>query len=580
MHGTGARVAGLSGMDGGSQLGRRRWVLAGLYAALLLVQLALRAPELPWTVDNGIKWLASAHGEDGLRAALPYRGRELDPQLRFFPIGEPFARVLDGRATSQYPPAFSLVSRPFLKLLGPFGGYVLPLIGALLAAWGAARLAERWDKSAAMWAFLFAGPLGPLAWYGAQFWEHTLVASCVVWAAVCWLGARKAPVCAALLLALGTWMREETVLFVPGFLVGALTARWSSSDPARGTLPSALRACALLLAVYAVALVPFLAWQRWITDSVLGFHFSGNLAGSLGEALLAGRAQVVRGLLWSGPKGATGTAVIVLTVAAAACVLAVRHANARWRSLGALVACALLGAVAVECVFSLAADRNLPMTLIHTSGLLLFAPWVLASLAGTRVRATGLTCTAAVALASFLLVTPSITAFALHWGPRVLLSALPLLAALAALGMARLLSGTSGLLPKLGQTSLVLGCLALQAYGGWIQARVTRGAAQQLEHTRALLAGESAPLVTSEWWYAATYAPLLAERAVFRAGDRAELAIWIELHRRAGGRHFWWATAAPHDGLLQGLGVRILRSETIGGFPAAYRHRLLELALD
>src|SRR5688572_6915350 len=209
---------------------RRIWWLAGLYLALLSVQLALRSPEVPWTVDNGIKWLASAHGEDGLRAALPYAGRELDPEGRFFPIDEPFARWIDGRALSQYPPAFSLVSRPCVRAFGALGAYVLPLLGALLAALGAARLAAQFDPKAALWAFLFAGPLGPLAWYGTQFWEHTLAAACAVWAAMNWPEKRGSAVLSALLLALATWMREETVLIALAFAAGAIAARWRSTD--------------------------------------------------------------------------------------------------------------------------------------------------------------------------------------------------------------------------------------------------------------------------------------------------------------------------------------------------------------
>lgn len=554
--------------------------LAALYLALLVIQLTLRAPEMPWTVDDGIKWLVSANGEDGLRGSLPYAGRELDPEGRFFPIGAPFARVIEGRAVAQYPPTFALISRPFVKTFGAWGGYVLPLLGALLAAWGAARLAARWDGRAAPWAFLFAGPLGPLAWYGTQFWEHTLVAACVVWAAVHWPRRSVIP---ALLLAFATWMREESVLFVPAFAASSLAAVSGSPQERPSTRAEAMRTSALFALVYFAALMPFLGLQQWVTGSMLGFHFSGNLEGSLGEVLLAGRMDVVRGLLWSGSRGATGVLEVALTIAAALCIVATRFLDAPRRSLGAAVACALMGAVAVECALALAADRSMPMTLIHTSGLLLFAPWVLAVCAGSHAGARSLAWMTCVAVASLLLVTPSVTAFALHWGPRVLLSALPLLAATAALGLTRLLNGTAGGIPAIGSALLVASCLALQGYGAWLQARVTRGAQRQLEQAESFLAQATAarlPLVTSEWWYAATYAPLLVRRPVFRASSRADLQRWIELLRASGGRSFCWATAARDDTLLRGLGVRAVRSETIGGYPPAYRHRLVELELE
>ena len=579
-----------------------------------------RAGEMPWTVDNGCKWLLAAEGENGLRTSLPYPGRPLDPELRFAPISRPFAQPIGGRLVSQYPLTFSLLSRPFLRLPGAWGRYLLPILGALLAAWGAGRLAEHWTHeaesaspghrsreagstgsgsgtvaaSALLWGWLFAGPLGPLAWYGTTFWEHTSVAACVVWGTLFWaraiggstkqdeggrrggrrsyLGLRAYPYVSGLLLAFGTWMREETaavflVLVTCTFLVRPRprAGRWFA-----------------LLGSYGAGLVPLLLWQRWVTGSLLGTHFRENVSGSLFNVLISDRLSVIRGLLWSGDEGATEAGDLVLTLLTAILALAVaRVSSQRLRSWGVGAVSALAGSIALVCIFALQRETDMPMTLIRTAGLFFFAPWIVWCCSVRGVSLPRLAWSGPLAVVVFLQVTPAVTAFGFHWGPRVLLSALPLIAAVAALGFARMQARSSGLVPPLGATFLVLSCFSLQAYGGVIQGRVTRGAEDYLERTHHVVAPyEAAPLVTHLWWYAPTFTPLLLERPVYKVRSKPELEAWIRRFGAAGGRRFYWATAAPTDEILKGLPVRITGSETMDGYPKAYRHRLLEVVLE
>ena len=578
-------------------------VLSVVYLALLLVQLGARSTEVPWTVDNGIKWLLAAHGEDGLRGSLPYEGRDLDPSLRFLPIGRPFATNVDGRFVAQYPPAFSLLARPFLWLFGDLGAFIVPILGALLSAWGAMRLAARWSPRAGPWAYLFAGPLGPLAWYGTTFWEHTLVAACVIWAVCAWVERPNAAWRPALLLSLATWLREETLIVVAVILVTALIRRQSRR----------LGSIAGFVAVYLAASALFLLWQWWTTGAVFGIHVSGNLHGSLLDLFADGRIGVIRGLLWSGDEGSSEAGDLVLTLIAM--VLAgfvVRRPPGRLRSLGVAAETGLIGGIALVCIFALNHEYDMPMTLIRTAGLFFFAPWVLMIPALGRRDTDPILWAGPLALLVFLVVTPSVTAFGFHWGPRILLTLIPLLAAGAALALQRLTVGTSGKLPRIGVGFLAFACLTLQVFGSSLQARVTHGALDHLVRIRSFLAAaesgdiatnagirgsaagatatadatpassaatlvETVPLVTHQWWYASTFAPLLTEVPVYSVRNKVDLKSWIDLFREAGGRRFVWATAARRDDILRGLGVRVVRSESLEGYPRSYRHRLLEV---
>ncbi|MEZ4649791.1 MAG: glycosyltransferase family 87 protein [Candidatus Eisenbacteria bacterium] len=564
-------------------------LLSLLYVVLLLVQLGARSTDVPWTVDNGIKWLLAEHGEDGLRGSLPYLGRELDPSLRFLPIRPPFAANVDGRFVAQYPPAFSLLSRPFLRLFGEYGAFVLPMLGALLSAWGAMRLAGRWDPRAGVWAYLFAGPLGPLAWYGTTFWEHTLVAACVIWAVCLWFERPASTWRPALLLSLATWLREETVLVVLAILVAALlgrsTRRW--------------RSIVNFVAIYVLAAAVFLAWQFWATGTAFGIHVSGNLHGTVLDLFREGRLGVVRGLLWSGDEGSSEAGDLVLTLIAMVLALLIqRRARGRVRSFGVGAETGLVGGIALVCIFALNHEYDMPMTLIRTAGLFFFAPWVLMIPALTPSREEAMLWAGPGALLLFLVVTPSVTAFGFHWGPRILLTIVPLLATAAALGLRALRAGTSGHLPRIGIGFMVLSCFALQVFGGSLQARVTRGAHEELTTIRAFVekasgraggeasseparsaspSADTVPLVTHQWWYASTFAPLLTELPVYSARNRVDLMSWVDTFREAGGRRFVWATAARRDDILNGLGVRVIRRESVEGYPKSYRHRLLEV---
>lgn len=571
-------------------------MLSTVYLLLLLVPLLSVPPGVPWTVDDGCKWILATEGEGGLRGALPYLGRELDPELRFVSIAPPFARVVEDRLVSQYPLAFPLLSRPLLRVLGPLGGYLLPVLGALAAAWGAARLAELWKEggggpsrtaqppatTAGLWAWLFAGPLGPLAWYGTTFWEHTVTAALVVWGVVFLVrsghrerglpGDVRFAVLAAVLLALATWIREETVLFV---IVLAVTVFFARERPSSRALWGAGAAYVLLAA-------PIFPWLAWTTGSWTGFHVQGNISGSLPAAIVEDRASIVRGLLWSGDEGASEAGDLALTlVAALLVVVAARLRSSRLRSLGFTLAGAAVGVVAMVVIFSLEREADMPMTLIRTSGLLLFAPWVVWT-AGWRWRqGTRLALSVPIVILLFFLATPEVTAYGLHWGPRILLSTIPLLAALAGLGFGRGLALTASRSLRIAAVVLALGCFALQGYGTFVQVEVRRGHAEALARTRTFLAaGEEAPLVTHLWWYAPTFAALYVERPIFKVRSQGELSTWLARFVRAGGQRFYWTTAAPHDEILAGLPVRVERSERLEDGPRGYRHRILEVIVE
>lgn len=97
--------------------------------------------EVFWHPDEGAKFLAmrSLRWEHGITYDAPYRGRGIDPQLRFYAGRCGYSVIYptaDGPAGAKnyWPIAFPLLSRPLFDLFGFSGLYFLPLLAGWLTA--------------------------------------------------------------------------------------------------------------------------------------------------------------------------------------------------------------------------------------------------------------------------------------------------------------------------------------------------------------------------------------------------------------------------------------------------------------
>ncbi len=129
--------------------GRQRWplltallVLGGLYCALAFLYLPAN---FYWSADDGLNRIQT----DNIRLtpwpdfSITYIGREIDPELKFAPIGQMFQYRQAGRLYLAQSPVIALLSLPFIHLLGDPGRYVMPIAGGLLTAYAAGRLARK-----------------------------------------------------------------------------------------------------------------------------------------------------------------------------------------------------------------------------------------------------------------------------------------------------------------------------------------------------------------------------------------------------------------------------------------------------
>ncbi|HVO28309.1 MAG TPA: hypothetical protein VMW56_32300 [Candidatus Margulisiibacteriota bacterium] len=140
-----------------------------------------------WHPDEGAKFLAmrSLRWEHGIAYDVPYRGRGIDPQLRFYAGRCGYGVIYptaDGPAGAKnyWPIAFPLLSRPLFDLFGFSGLYLLPLLAGWLTAVVAGRWVAGYDERLSGVATLLVGCSSPIIFYSVSFSEHTLATLCGV----------------------------------------------------------------------------------------------------------------------------------------------------------------------------------------------------------------------------------------------------------------------------------------------------------------------------------------------------------------------------------------------------------------
>lgn len=149
-------------------------LVLGIYLAVLT-----RLPlDVFWHPDEGAKYMGmqALRWDGGLREALPYPGRKLDPSYRFYGGNNNIYPLpqRDGTIAFRWPILFPLLTRPLFDAFGIAGIYVVPVV----CGWLVALLAGIWVylflPRAAPLAVLLAGLATPIAFYSLCFFEHTL----------------------------------------------------------------------------------------------------------------------------------------------------------------------------------------------------------------------------------------------------------------------------------------------------------------------------------------------------------------------------------------------------------------------
>lgn len=401
-----------------------------------------------WINDNGCKFIQlQALVETGYTdSSIPWPGQALDPSFSCNPLPSPFGHVIDGRLYGTYSPIFPLLSSFPYRLWGFGGLYVLPLLGGLLtlpAVWsltGFLTTSSSSRRIAQPLSLLVAALGTPMWFYSLTFWEHTPAICLTTWSVVCCMhfvvnGSVRRLALGAALGGLSVYFRDELYLFAIALAVVSIShrrRRWRSS--------------LVFAAVFVLTLLPLWVFQWSVLGHPLGYHFRADspFAGSMSQHL-SDRWSVINLLLLNNDGNIRLSAVIAAVPLALLllCPRVGRGAFGRTTVVCASVA-ALIGVTVI--IRHLTAESPV-WWLRHANGLFAASPMLLLAFVrpgqrtgdlpgalpaghGEKIhRAVWLIVLAYIV--PYVLLTPKLHSGGIHWGCRYLLSAFPLMSAMA-----------------------------------------------------------------------------------------------------------------------------------------------------
>lgn len=565
-------------------ISRASILAAGVVLLVYLGILYVIPKHVFWSPDEGGRFieLRSLEWDNGLTRVLPYPGRRLDPDLRFFPTPRVYPEYdAEGALRVPWPIWFPLLSRPFFNLFGANGIYVVPVFCGWLIVLICGFLTQRLGSLHTPAAMLIVGLASPVFFYSLTFWEHTLATSLVMLAVavVVAVGGTPLSLLAALPLVLAACMlRLEMFAVVPALLLAVLVANRRAPGsgpsvlvPARWRRPLALACAVSIVGMVAAFVFTFPPWRWHFIHSpratLEGMLFLTRIPGGLVDAVINSPRN-------GGPvlDRAWGYAGLAAVTAAAAGAF-IRRPR--------LQAALLFPPFAfVLCLSAWIAFAEHQYRAVH--GVVLIAPYILAGwyalLPAWQERRRLPLLMATLGVLYLLFGLAAIIVFyissrglesTLEWGQRYMLTVYPLFGVLAVLAVSEYWRSARSRLQRVVFAGFVVASvlLALQ----YQQRGLT-----MLYWNRELLAAwdnglrNRAPVVTDMWWLPTGVADLFTSSEMFVARDRTALLEWIASARSQGVRAF------THAGLDQRVtrgpwprGVRVRKRWTHRGLRMA-----------
>jgi hypothetical protein len=472
----------------------------GIALIACLVVIVSTPNDAYWVVDSGSKallahrLLETGYGE----LNFDYPAAHLDPEGIAFPIPPPYAVPRGDGFVSQYPPFYSAIASLFLAVLGDAGLRVPAAIGVaacalLFCTWVAPVVGRGWAVAGGL-ALAIATPL---FFYGITVWEHSLTValSLGAWVALSrW--SRSRLLLAGFLIATACWLRAELALMGVSLGLGCYLHRRRASD------------VAVLAAGAFPAVAGLVAFNAILFGDPLGVHVARNVGVTTGAPVAAADLVARAAALMSGFGGSAAEGAL-LGLGLASClvlgaVAALRETGVPqmlWLALAVGVVASLYGSVQT-------ASASVPwIVLAHYNGFLIRLPAIcLAGVGAVQVWrrpvygplrlgiGAGL---GFLALALALRVTLTDFMAGGHWGPRMLLPAVPAIVALALVALHAEVANASPRRARnwlAGSAALIAAGLASTGVAVWILTQ------QKLEARRlqqAILATPQPVIVTN-----------------------------------------------------------------------------------
>ncbi len=264
----------------------RTVLIAGLVLFFGIIGMVLCPPETFFSCDGGSKYILTRAflTRDANWPMLPYPGRALDPEGRFFPIREVFSVNAGEQYYSTFPIYFPMLSAPGLALMGMRGLHLLPLLAGACCLILFALLGDRigWTRRWTLGGIALLAFATPFGFYTAAFWEH-VPALAVVLAGIVLFFARTgtwSTVAAGFLLGFSAILRVECPWVGAGLLGAGVIAQLQAGRTGTSILgPHGKRRLVLLAAGLAAGGATVAGANLFVYGTPIGTHLFANMSG-------------------------------------------------------------------------------------------------------------------------------------------------------------------------------------------------------------------------------------------------------------------------------------------------------------
>ncbi|MCF7811189.1 hypothetical protein K9N50_09410 [bacterium] len=559
--------------------------ISAIAALYLILWLILPKPSF-WGIDNGIKFQSArsfaATGEIG----IPYHGLDFDPQGAFCPITKPFGGLKGGVQVPVFSVSFIILSGIFYFIFGNIGPHLVSLLGGwacLLSAW---FLWTRYKPKNDGCLFLLILGLGsPLLFYSLTLWEHTIAMALVMLSFAFLIHDQSDPViditesqntrywevtASGILVAFAALFRTEAV-----FCVAIPLFYWRATER---TMQDSGR----YLVGFAAGIVVLLLLNQWQTGDLIPLHVISNIKANrvfgYGYNYLFGtRLDNLYAVVFQGFAQKYKSFILLAPLV----ITAVWRGWRYERDWGYYLAAGILGVWGIY-FFSLLHTKNPIAYTMQSSGLLWVVPFVFLAILPLKSKRVGRFWRLIwiMPIAYFIIIsaaTPIIRG--IHWGPRFIILALPLMLLTASTRAQRWWNRHSITRPVI--VVLILISIANQFYSyNLLWKQRTENAA--LNRWAASVGSE--PSLTNMWWLPGDVSTLSDRFPWFLTDTPGRVQVVVNALRDKGEPRFsfyerppyyedkfWWESGAEPlgedyfldgDGRLRRRTFRIVRSSS------------------
>lgn len=208
----------------------KRYICLGAVFLIYLSIVYIFPKKTFWIIDGGDKFLTVQNlvKKNHKDFSIEYSGKDVDSELKYFPMNPQHTYTKDGRFFSVFPFIFPWASSFLYQLFSYSGLYIIPIISSIILLIVSAKVYKHIYDSKYQWAvILIIGLCSPVFFYSLAFWEMTLsslIATSTIFFILKFISRQENRylILGGITAGLSIWVRTDGYLFSAAIAIGLL----------------------------------------------------------------------------------------------------------------------------------------------------------------------------------------------------------------------------------------------------------------------------------------------------------------------------------------------------------------------